>query len=96
MAMQNTLALPTSLITLLCCLTCTTASTTAKAEKLKRADIDDKQNVHIVTARDQHAQITNKGTSTELKLAPDNETVAWLVMNSWIRKVILDLDRKNL
>lgn len=29
-------------------------------------------------------QITNKGNSAELKLAPDNETVAWLVINNWI------------
>lgn len=78
------LALPASLIGLLCCLTVAVASNSINSEKLKRVYLDDKQNVHVVTVRDHHTQITNKGNSIELKLAPDNETVAWLVINNWI------------
>jgi hypothetical protein len=77
------MAPPAILIIFLCCLTGAAASTSVKAEKIKRAHIDDKQNVHIITARDRHTQVTDKGNSTELKLAPDNETVAWLVVNKW-------------
>lgn len=84
MTTQNTLLIPASLIGLLCCLTFATASNSINANKLKRAYLDDKQNVHVVTVRDHHTQITNKRNSTELKLAPDNETVAWLAINNWI------------
>lgn len=84
MTTQKTLVHPAILIGFLCCLTVATASNSINAEKLKRVYLDDKQNVHVVTARNQHTQITNKGNSTELKLAPDNETVAWLVINNWI------------
>ena len=74
--MQNTPALPIILIALLCCLTGTTASTSVKAERLKQAYIDNNRNVHIVTARSHNIQITNNRNSAELKLAPDNTSVA--------------------
>lgn len=87
MVMQNTLAFQTGLIGFALFLIITAppanANANANAEKLKRAYLDNKQNVHIVTARDHHAQLTHKGNSAELKLAPDNETLAWLVMNNW-------------
>jgi hypothetical protein len=67
----------------MCFLAGAAAPARSNAEKLKRAYLDDKQNVHVVTARGHHTQVTNKKNSAELKLAPDNETVTWLVMNNW-------------
>jgi hypothetical protein len=48
--------------------------------------LDKNKNVHIVTSRDHDIQVTTKRNATSLKIAPDNETVAWLVMNNWIAK----------
>lgn len=61
-----------------------TASVNIKAETLKQVYLDKKNNVHLVTALGHDIQITKTGNAASLKLAPDNETVAWLVMNSWI------------
>ena len=83
MTTKNSLVPPINLIYLILFLTGATAPSSSNAEKLKQAYLDDKQNVHIVTARGHHTQVTNKKNSTELKLARDNETVAWLVMNNW-------------
>jgi hypothetical protein len=60
------------------------AITTVNAETLKKVYLDKNKNVHIVTSRDQDIQVTTKRNAASLKIAPDNETVAWLVMNSWI------------
>lgn len=55
----------------------------ADAEELKKAYLDKKNNVYLVTKQGRHQQITKKGNASMLKLAPNN-TVAWLVMNTWV------------
>jgi hypothetical protein len=58
--------------------------TSAYPETLKKVYLDSNRNVHIVNDHEVDTQITNKGNASTLKLAPDRETVAWLVMNTWI------------
>jgi hypothetical protein len=60
------------------------AFTNVEADTLKRVYLDKKNNVHVVNASGYDLQITKTGDATSLKLAPNNETVAWLVMNKWI------------
>ncbi|MFC3460559.1 hypothetical protein [Massilia haematophila] len=55
----------------------------AQAEALKRVYLDKKNNVHLQTKQGRDRQVTRKGSASMLKLAPDNETVAWLVLNTW-------------
>jgi hypothetical protein len=55
----------------------------AEEGALQKTYLDQKNNVHFVTSQGKHQQITHKGNASMLKLAPDNETVAWLVMNAW-------------
>jgi hypothetical protein len=55
----------------------------AAAGTLQKTYLDHKNNVHFVTKAGRHQQITNNGNASMLKLAPDSETVAWLVMNKW-------------
>lgn len=55
----------------------------AHSEELKQAYLDNKQNAHVVTAHGRDLKITRNGNVGSLKLAPDSETVAWLVMNTW-------------
>jgi hypothetical protein len=65
-------------------LTYYSAIATTNTETLKKVYLDKNKNVHIVTSRDQDIEVTTKRNATSLKIAPDNETVAWLVMNNWI------------
>lgn len=58
----------------------------ADAEVLKKVYLDKKNNVHLVTMEGRHQKLTHKGNASTLKLAPDSETVAWLVMNAWVAK----------
>ena len=58
--------------------------TTANSETLKKAYLDSKGNVHLITEKGRHYQPSRKASATSIKLAPNNETVGWLVMNSWI------------
>jgi hypothetical protein len=67
---------------LYCLLSCA-APATAKASPLKQAYVDGKHDVRIVTARGRHVRLTRKGNVESATLAPDNETVAWLVKNGW-------------
>jgi len=60
------------------------ASNTLQAETLRGAYLDKKNNVHVVNGLGNDLQITRTGNATALKLAANNETVAWLVMNKWI------------
>lgn len=60
------------------------ASTKVEAETLRQVYLDKKNNVHVVNASSHDLQITETGDATSLKLSPNNETVAWLVMNKWI------------
>lgn len=55
----------------------------AYPETLKKVYLDSKRNVHIINTHDRDSQITSKGNAGSLKLAPDRETVAWLIMNTW-------------
>lgn len=55
----------------------------AQAEGLKSAYLDKRNNVHLVTQKGEHRQVTNKGNASLLKFAPDKETVAWLALNTW-------------
>ena len=57
--------------------------TIADAEALKKAYLDSRGNVHIITERGKHQRLTHEGNATSLKLAANNETVGWLVKNSW-------------
>lgn len=68
----------------LCALILVLFTSQAQAEELKRVYLDKKNNVHLQTKQGQDRQITHKGNASMLKLAPDSETVAWLVMNAWI------------
>jgi hypothetical protein len=54
-----------------------------RPETLKKAYLDSKRNVHVINVHCRYSQITNKGNAGALKLAPDGETVAWLVLNTW-------------
>lgn len=56
----------------------------AEAETIKNIYLDKKNNVYIITAKGQHQKITNTSNARYLKLAPDNETAAWLVATTWI------------
>jgi hypothetical protein len=58
----------------------------AYPETLKKIYLDSKRNVHIINDHGRDSQITDEGNASTLKLAPDRETVAWLVMNTWIAK----------
>lgn len=60
------------------------ASTNVNAERIKRVYLDKKNNVHVISTLGHDIQITKTGNATSLKLAPDNESAAWLVMNKWI------------
>jgi hypothetical protein len=55
----------------MCFLICFAAPASANAEKIKRVDVDDKKNVHIVTAHNHHAQITHTRNATAIRLALD-------------------------
>jgi hypothetical protein len=55
----------------------------AKAGTLKETYLDQKNNVHVITSKGQHQQISHKGNARRPKLAHDGETVAWLVTNAW-------------
>jgi 3D (Asp-Asp-Asp) domain-containing protein len=61
-----------------------TTFTNVEAETLRQVYLDEKNNVHVITALGQDLQITKTGDASSLKLASNNETVAWLVMNTWI------------
>jgi hypothetical protein len=67
---------------LYCLLSCA-APATANAQHLKQAYVDGKHDVRIVTARGRHIRLTRHANVESVKLAPDNETVAWLVKNGW-------------
>lgn len=60
------------------------ADNAGSAEAVKNAYVDPKGSVHILTQEGQHRQITHGGRAGMLKLAPDKETVAWLVLRSWV------------
>lgn len=66
-----------------CALLALSFTLNVKAEALKSVYLDEKKNVHVVTAHGTLHRLTDKGNATSLKLAPDGETVAWLVMNPW-------------
>ena len=72
------------LIIATCFLTYGAATATVNAETLRNAYLDKNQNVHIVTSHGHHVQLTTKRNATSLEIAPNNETVAWLVINNWI------------
>lgn len=55
----------------------------ANAEKLEKVYLDKKNNAHVVTGKGQDRRITSKGNLSKLMLARDNETVAWLALNTW-------------
>lgn len=65
-------------------LTASTLITSAYPETLKKAYLDSKRNVHIVNEHDRDSKITNKRNADAVKLAPDKETVAWLILNTWV------------
>lgn len=69
---------------ILCFLLGGSATVSAHAETGRRAYIDDRQNVHIVGKNGRSVQVTHEGRATSLKTAPDNKTIAWLVMNDWV------------
>ena len=56
----------------------------ANAETVKRAYLDKKQNVHVVTENGRNVRVSNKGGAAFLKTAPDKKAIAWLVMNDWV------------
>ncbi|MFC0253486.1 hypothetical protein [Massilia consociata] len=60
-----------------------TVTVQADAEAFKKVYLDQKNNVHLITREGKRQQVTTKGNAALLKLAPDNETVAWLVLNAW-------------
>jgi hypothetical protein len=72
------------LISVILLLTCHSAIAAANAGRLKKVYLDKNKNVHIITSRGQNIQVTTKRNAASLKIAPDNETVAWLVTNNWI------------
>lgn len=61
----------------------TTVIVHAAAGSLGEVYLDQKNNVHLITSMGMHQQLTTKGNAALLKLSPDNETVAWLVLNTW-------------
>jgi hypothetical protein len=67
----------------LCTLILALLTNYAGAEPLKKTYLDQKNNVHILTQKGEHKQLTHSGNVSMLKLAPDNETVAWLKLNTW-------------
>jgi len=58
-------------------------SSYVEAEGLKRVYLDQKNNVHVLTQLGERRQITQNGKASMLKLSPDNQTVTWLVLNTW-------------
>jgi len=58
--------------------------TIADAGGLKKAYLDSKGNVNVITGEGKHQRLTHEGNVTSLKLAANNETVGWLVKNSWM------------
>ena len=56
----------------------------AHAETLKKIYLDSNGNIHVINAHGRDSQITNKGNASAPKLAADRETVAWLVLNTWV------------
>lgn len=60
------------------------ASINTEAETLKCAYLDKENNVHIKHLSGLDVKITKTRNATSLKFAPDSETVAWLVMNTWV------------
>jgi hypothetical protein len=67
----------------LCTLILALLTNYAEAEALKKIYLDQKNNVHILTQKGEHRQLTHQGNASTPKLAPDNETVAWLKLNAW-------------
>ncbi|MEW6759590.1 MAG: hypothetical protein AB1437_02090 [Pseudomonadota bacterium] len=55
----------------------------ANAETLRKVYLDQQKNVHLITDSGNHRRVTDGKNATMPKLAPDNETVAWLVLNAW-------------
>lgn len=55
----------------------------ARAENLKEVYVDRKNNIHIVDSSGKGRQLTHMGNAKNPKLAPDKQTVAWLIMYNW-------------
>lgn len=64
--------------------TTSTLMTSAYSETLRKVYLDSSRNVHIINNHGRDTQITSTANANSLKLAPNKETVAWLVMNTWI------------
>lgn len=68
---------------LLCLLLLSISVKYSRAETLRKAYLDSKNNIHLITMQGRHKQITHNGNITSFKIAPNNETIAWLVANTW-------------
>lgn len=83
MLTKRILEWPKHFASVLCLLTSYWIVEIANAEPLRKVYLDVKHNVHIVTGHGRHLQLTDKKNAMSLKIAPDHETAAWLVMNGW-------------
>ena len=68
---------------LLCLLILSTSISYSRAKTLGKAYLDNKNNIYLITMQGHHKQITHTGNITSFKVAPDKETIAWLVANTW-------------
>lgn len=55
----------------------------AMGETIKKAYLDRQKNVHVITTAGKDRKLTSKGNVGSLKIAADNRTIGWLVLNTW-------------
>jgi hypothetical protein len=55
----------------------------AFGKNVRKAYLDQQENVHVITSDGKDQKLTYKGHAASLKLAPDNRTIGWLVLNTW-------------
>jgi hypothetical protein len=72
-----------TLIALACSLALFLFIPEAMGETVRKAYLDQQKNVHVITTAGKDRKLTHKGNADSLKLAPDNRTIGWLVLNTW-------------
>jgi hypothetical protein len=71
------------LVAFACTLALTLPVPEAMGETIRKAYLDQQKNVHVITTAGKDRTLTHKGNADSLKQAPDNRTIAWLVLNTW-------------
>lgn len=56
----------------------------ASETRIKKAYVDQKNDVHVISPKGVDKKITSSGSAQGVKISTDGKTAIWLVQNSWI------------